>query len=108
MVNTEQCWCGRPAHDDLLDGCVGDKFLRAMFGPPDLNTMLVTMMSMYGDLVGMAYEGHEEAIAMIRDNPIPGPSIEMDQAMLRLAGMDVSDEDIRSLRRHYNPTGLKL
>lgn len=107
-MSTEQCWCGRPAHDDLLDGCVGDKLLRAMFGPPDLNTMISTMITMYGDLVGLACDGDEEAIAMIRENPIPEPSIEMDQAMLRVFGMDVSDEDIRSLRRHYNPIGLKL
>jgi hypothetical protein len=102
---TGECWCGRPAHDDLIGNCVGDSFLRAMFGPPTLTTIIRGMITMYGDLLALACEGDEVAAAVIRDNPIPPPSIETDKAMLRMAGMDVSDDDVRSLRAHYNPAG---
>ncbi|MFF4026907.1 hypothetical protein ACFYY5_29065 [Nocardia elegans] len=98
---SEQCWCGRPSHPDLLDGCVGDLFLQAMFGPPTLNTMISNMITAYGDIVVRAVEGDEEAAAYIHANPIPKPSIEQDQTMLKLAGMDVTADDIESLRDWY-------
>jgi hypothetical protein len=98
---TATCWCGRPSHNDLLDGCVGDGFLQAMFAPPDFNTMIKTMILMYGDLLAMAADGDEQAAQFIRENPLPKPSVEQDRAMLRLAGMDVTADDVRSMRAHY-------
>jgi hypothetical protein len=58
---------------------------------------------MYGDLLASATEGDAQALAFIAEHPMPGPDIETDKAMLRMAGMDVSDDDIRSLRAWYNP-----
>lgn len=99
----DRCWCGRPLHNDLIDGCVGDGFLRAMFGPPSLNTMIGMMVSAYGDLTWQAFNGDEEAAAVIAANPLPGPDMATDRAMLRAAGMNVSDDDIRALRAWYWP-----
>ncbi len=102
-----QCWCGRPVHNDLLDGCVGDRFLRSMFGPPSVDALIYASILMYGDLVALAADGDEQAAAIIAENPAHEPDIEpdieTDKAMLRAAGMDVSNDAIRSLREHYWP-----
>lgn len=97
------CWCGRPPHDDLLDGCLGDPFLRALFGPPSVNAIIGQMVAAYGDLVAMALDDVEWAAEIIAANPIPEPTISMDRAFLRMAGMDVSDDDVRSLRDWHWP-----
>lgn len=98
---SDLCWCGRPSHPDLIDGCVGDLFLQAMFGPPSLNAMISGMIATYGDIFVHALEGDEDAAGYIAANPIPQSSIELDQTMLRLAGMDVTTDDVRSLREWY-------
>ncbi len=74
-----------------------------MFGPPTVESMILTAVTMYGDLVALAMSGDEEALAVIRANPLPKPDIETDKATLRLAGMDVSDADVQSLRDWYWP-----
>ncbi|MFE5290427.1 hypothetical protein ACFRAQ_36235 [Nocardia sp. NPDC056611] len=102
-MSTRACWCGRPFHEDLVDGCVGEVFLRAMFGPPSAAALISMAVTAYGDLVSMSLEGDEWATAFIRENPIPEPSIGLDQAMLSAAGMDVSADDIRALRDWYWP-----
>ncbi|WP_068059182.1 hypothetical protein [Nocardia xishanensis] len=63
--------------------------------------MISTAITMYGDLLALAVDGNEEAAALIAANPIPEPSIETDMSILKLAGMDVSAEDVRSLRAWY-------
>ncbi len=99
------CWCGRPSHDDLIDGCVGDRLLHAMFGPPTMETMIRSAILMCGDLLALAASDDEEsataAQAVIDANPIPGPSIEMDRRILELAGMDVTADNVRSIRARY-------
>ncbi|MFE7744458.1 hypothetical protein [Nocardia sp. NPDC057455] len=82
---------------------MGDGFLRAMFGPPSLNALVFSAVLMYGDLFAAATDGDEQALAFIAEHPVPGPDIETDKAMLRMAGMDVTDDDIRSLRDWYWP-----
>jgi hypothetical protein len=106
------CWCGRPPHDDLLDGCVGDRFLHAMFGPPTVESMILAAITMYGDLLAMAVVGDATRLVPFGETPESilnavrpdtEPDIETDKAMLRLAGMDVTDADIESLRDRYWP-----
>ncbi|MBF6326497.1 hypothetical protein IU451_28775 [Nocardia cyriacigeorgica] len=98
------CWCGRPPHDDLLDGCLGDPFLRALFGPPGLDDLIYSAITMAGDLIASAGDDPQLLAAIMKNlPPVPQPSISMDRAFLRMAGMDVSDDDIRSLRDWYWP-----
>lgn len=68
--------------------------------------MLRSMITMYGDLLAAAVHGDQDVMAVIRANPLPEPTIELDRAMLRMAGMDVSDDDVRAFRERYFPTGL--
>jgi hypothetical protein len=94
------CWCGRPTHADLLDGCVGEPFLRSLFGPPTVESLILSAVTMCGDLVALAVEGDEQAAAIVQQymSEIPKPAIEDDRHFLRLAGMDVTAEDMQSIR----------
>lgn len=99
-----KCWCKKPVHAGLIYGCVGDAFLRAMFQPPSVNQMLYSAMTMYGDILALALEGDEKAKAMIAEMQPPKPTVEMDRAILKAAGMVVTDDEVLSLRSYYGST----
>jgi len=78
-----------------------DALLSAMFGPPTVNSMLMSMMSMYGDLVAMAMDGDEAAQRAIDENPIEPPTVQQDIHMLWLMGIDVTEAEVLEIREHY-------